>query len=75
MIPHPGQTGKELTVMESAQESIRMGMVSRAVTFGLAVLATSLIFTAVPVVFTAGAGKAIAVGQYASTPVASLPGA
>jgi thioredoxin reductase len=52
--------------MESAQESIRMGMVHRAVTFGLAVLATSLIFTSVPVVFTAGAGEAQPARQLAS---------
>jgi hypothetical protein len=58
--------------MESAQESIRMGMVHRAITFGLAVLATSLIFTSVPVVFTAGAESA-PVSQLASAPVATLP--
>lgn len=51
--------------MEIGQESIRVGMVQRAVAFGLAVLATSLIFTSVPVVFTAGASEAVASAQLA----------
>jgi hypothetical protein len=41
--------------MESTQESIQVGVVQRAVAFGLALLATSFLFTSVPVVFTAGA--------------------
>ena len=43
--------------MDSTQESIRVGVVQRAIAFGLAVLATSLIFTSVPIVFTAGAAS------------------
>jgi hypothetical protein len=46
--------------MDSTRESIRVGLVQRAVAFGLAVLATSFIFTSVPVVFTAGASGATA---------------
>ncbi len=36
----------------SSKESIRVGLVRRAVASGLAVLATSLLFTSVAVVFT-----------------------
>lgn len=41
--------------MESAKESIRMDLVSRAIATGLAFIATSVIFTSVTLVFTAGA--------------------
>jgi hypothetical protein len=44
--------------MESTKESIRVGLVQRAVAFGLAVAATTLLFTSVPVIATATAGVA-----------------
>jgi hypothetical protein len=52
--------------MEISQESIRVGLVHRAVTFGMAVFATSLLFTSVAVTFTASAADGAAVGQVAS---------
>lgn len=63
--------------MEVSKEPIRMDLVSRAITFGLALVATSLIFTSVAVAFTAGAagaasGQRIIVAQAQSS---SLPGA
>jgi hypothetical protein len=56
--------------MESAKESIRMGLVSRAIATGLAVIATSLIFTSVTLVFTTGAtASAQALSQVAHAAV------
>ncbi len=39
--------------MDSTTESIRLGLVQRAVALGLAVVATSFIFTSIALVFTA----------------------
>ena len=72
MIPHPIWKQDRSIEMESAKESIQVGVVQRAVAFGLAVLATSFLFTSVPVVFTAGADT-VAQAQFASAPVARLP--
>jgi hypothetical protein len=56
--------------MESAKESIRMDLVSRAVATGLAFIATSVIFTSVTLVFTTGASaSAQALSQVAHTAV------
>jgi hypothetical protein len=52
--------------MEISQESIRVGLVHRALTLGLAVFATSILFTSVAVIFTAAASDAPAIGQVAS---------
>jgi hypothetical protein len=61
MIPHRFGKQDRSIGMESTQESIRVGVVQRAVAFGLALLATSFLFTSVPVVFTAGASVTAAV--------------
>jgi hypothetical protein len=62
--------------MEASKEPIRMDLVSRAITFGLALVATSLIFTSVAVAFTAGAARAAtAQGIVAQAQSSSLPGA
>jgi hypothetical protein len=62
--------------MEASKEPIRMDLVSRAITFGLALVATSLIFTSVAVAFTAGAtGAASGRGIVAQAQTSSLPGA
>lgn len=61
--------------MENTQESIRMGLTARAVTLGLAVVATSFIFTSTAVVFTAGAGERPVTAQVvAHAPASSVHG-
>ena len=57
--------------MESSKEPIRLDLVSRTITLGLAVVATGVIFTSVAVAFTAGAAGIAPADTY----VAQVPGA
>lgn len=52
MEPASGPQLREHKAMESSKESIRLGLVRRAVASGLAVLATGFLFTSVALVFT-----------------------
>jgi hypothetical protein len=62
--------------MDSTMESSRVGLVQRAVALGLAVVATSFIFTSGTVAFTASAAAdAAADGRVALADVRTLPGA
>jgi hypothetical protein len=58
--------------MERANESFRMDQMSRAITAGLAILVTSLIFTTTTVILTAGAGGPSPTGQVAQASAASI---
>ena len=60
--------------MDSTRDSSRVGLVQRAVALGLAVVATSFIFTSGTVAFTASAAAdAAADGRVAVAGVHSLP--
>jgi len=61
--------------MESTKESIHMGLVQRMYTLGLAVLATSCIFTSVAAVVTAATHDAASSTQLAQAAVSTLAGA
>jgi hypothetical protein len=60
--------------MESSEEPIRLDLVSRTITLGLAVVATGVIFTSVAVAFTAGAAGAAPPDTYVAQVPATLPG-
>lgn len=60
--------------MESTKESIHMGLVQRACTLGLAVLATSFIFTSVAAIVTAATLDAASTTQFAQATVRALAG-
>jgi hypothetical protein len=59
--------------METSMESIRMGLVQRAVALGLAFIATSILFTSVVAIFTAGANGTVA-GRVALAAVTTVSG-
>jgi hypothetical protein len=75
MVPHPTKELNQETNMEKRNETLGLGLVHRAIAFGLAVATTTVVAASTVVIFT-GSSAAISagIGQAAIAPLRAVLG-